>query len=208
VAEASKFAKSLKSPFQWIITALVLLFLVGVAVGPITPPVHHPLSSSSLQIAHEIGRAFFNYAQDHNGNYPVGKSSTDVFQQLIDGGYVDDPTLFYSALQPDGKVKANSKTLIPENVCWDVTIPLDFSSSDALPVVFSTGYRIEYAPNGKASPLAGRKTPGIAVFYHSNAAWFKTDNPQADHVILNFISPDFKPDGKTYVQLTPDGPLP
>jgi len=29
-----------------------------------------------------------------------------------------------------------------------------------------------------------------------------------DASIPNFISPDFKPDGKTYRQLTPDGALP
>jgi len=145
------------------------------------------------------------YAKDHGGAYPTGKSSTEVFQQLIDGGYVTDPSLFYSPLQPDGKVVASSNRLLPENVCWDVTTPLDLSSSDALPVVFITGYRVEYAPNGKATPLPGRKTAGVPVFYHSNYSFFKFVDGYDDP--LNFISSDFKPDGKKYMQLTPDGPL-
>jgi hypothetical protein len=28
-----------------------------------------------------------------------------------------------------------------------------------------------------------------------------------DGSVANFISPDFKPDGKTYRQLAPDGPM-
>jgi len=32
--------------------------------------------------------------------------------------------------------------------------------------------------------------------------------PDGTTSIPNFISPDYKPDGKTYRQLTPDGPLP
>jgi hypothetical protein len=204
----SGFAKSLRSPLQWFGAILILLILASIALGPIVPEVHHPLSNVSMQGAHMIGLAMFSYAQDHGGIYPSGKSSTEVFQHLIDAGYVDDPSLFYSPLQPDGKVKATSKKLKPENVCWDVTTPLDFKSSDGLPVVFSTGYRIEYTPHGKATPLPGFKMSGIAVFYHSNNAWFRRDDLQSDHAVLDFISDDFKPDDKKYVQLTPDGPLP
>jgi len=157
-------------------------------------------------MAHVLGLAMYSYATDHNGAYPVGNSSTEVFQQLLDGGYVDDPVAFFSATyHPKGKVAATSKKLKPENVCWDVTVLLDSNSSDYLPVLFSTGYRIDFAPNGSATPLPGTKADGLAVFYHSNASTFKIENLQ--HVVLDVISPDFKSDGKKYVQLTPDGPL-
>ena len=188
-----------------ILTLLVLFF--AIAVGPVTPGVHHPVSAWSVQNVHLIGQAMCSYAQDHNGAYPTGKSSTEVFQKLIDDGYVSDPGIFFrSAYRPEGKVAAPSMKLKPENVCWDVTTPLDSRSPDDLPVVFSTGYRIAYAPNGTATPLPGTQTVGLAVFYHSKAADFKAQYPQG--VALGVIPPDFKSDGKKSVQLTPDGPLP
>jgi hypothetical protein len=53
-------------------------------------------------------------------------------------------------------------------------------------------------------------TSGIAVSYKGNNAMFMKLNttPNSNSTIPNFIPPDFKPDGKTYRQLTPDGPLP
>jgi hypothetical protein len=213
MAEASEFAKSLKSPKQWIVVSLMVLFLAAIVLSPMR------LSSRSailapvpLQDAHVIGIAMFQYANDHDGAYPTGTSSTEVFQKLIDGGYVTDPTRFYQPLlKIPGKTKATSNILKPENVCWDVTVPVDVSSSDLLPVIFSTGYRINYVPGGNAlpiSPSSEDKPPGIAVHYHgNNAAWLKNDG-QIDGIVTNFISPAFDPAGKEYQQLTPDGPLP
>jgi hypothetical protein len=152
------------------------------------------------------------YEQDHNGAYPTGKSSTEVFQKLIDEHYVQDPTTFWiMSFNVPGKTKATSNELKPENVCWDVTVPLDAGSSDLLPVVFLTGYRINYVPGGSAVPLFSSsedRPPGIAVCYHgNNPAWLKNDG-QPDRIVKNFISTAFDPAGKKYQQLTPDGPLP
>jgi hypothetical protein len=119
---------------------LFVLLLLGLAIGPITPGVRHPVSSWSVQIAHVIGLAMDSYSRDHNGAYPGGKSSTEVFQRLIDGGYVEDPSIFFrSAYQADGKLAATLKKLKPENVCWDVTIPVNSGSPDALPLIFFHG---------------------------------------------------------------------
>jgi hypothetical protein len=178
----------------------------------------------------------FQYAMDNDGKYPDGNSSTEVFQKLIDKNYCTDPTIFYIPLP--GKIKpVAGQKLKPENVCFDVTSGGDFNafnSSDYLPVVFMTGYKVSYAPGGSAVPLIkpypqfgveprtwsqwwhgapeppSHGGPGIAVIYKSNNAMFKVPNPTAnpDGSISNFISPDFNPDGKTYRQLTPDGPLP
>jgi len=175
----------------------------------------------------------FSYAtdnvQNHNA-YPEGNSSTEVFQKLIDDGYVTDPTIFYVPLP--GKVKpVAGQKLKPENVCWDVTCCVDSNASDLLPLVFLTGYKVAYAPGGAAVPIVkpwpqfgeprtwldwwhgapdDTPAPGIAVFYKGNNAIFlPLDRPiNRDGTIPNFVSPDFKPDGKTYRQLTPDGPLP
>jgi hypothetical protein len=120
--------------------------------------------------------------------------------------------------------------LKPENVCWDVTSGVDSHAPDVVPLVYMTGYKVTYAPGGSAvpfikpHPLFGAEPliwyrwwhteapgpPGIAVFYKANNAKFinldATSNPNAS--IPNFVPTDFDPKGKTYRQLTPDGPLP
>ena len=179
----------------------------------------------------------FQYANDNNQKYPDGNSSTEVFKKLVDQSYITDPTIFYLAMPGKTKPVLGQK-LKPENVSWDVTggSP-DASSSDGLPIVFITGYKITYAPGAAAIPLVkpyprfgyedrdrtwydwltGRPTihyfheGGIAVTYKSNSAMYRrleTPGPNGNGSIPNFIPPDFKPDGKIYRQLTPDGPLP
>ena len=211
MAEASRFAKSLRNPFQWLGAVLIIFVIV---VIPIIGAKHERLSphqSPGLQEVQAIGLAMYSYAQDHNGAYPVGKSSTEVFQKLIDGGYVTDPTIFFlELLKIPGKSKATSNSLKPENVCWDVTIPVDATSSDYLPLVFSTGYRVKYLPGGEAIPLfsdTDGRLAAIVVFYSGmNATWVMNENLSFGD-LPNFINSNFDPKGKTYIQLTPDGPL-
>jgi hypothetical protein len=152
----------------------------------------------------------FSYACDHGGKYPTGKSSTEVFQKLLDGDYVTDPAIFWNPEVP-GKIKPVARKLKPENVCWDVTVAVDSTSPDHLPLVFLTGFKIIYAPGGSALPLfksySGR-LPGIFVAYKSNSAKWIKEPGLYDGSIPGFISPDFVPvAGKTYEQVTPDGPL-
>ena len=173
----------------------------------------------------------FSYANDNNGVYPDGNSSTEVFQKLMDGGYVTDPALFYLPLAGKEKAVAGQK-LKPENVCWDVTSGVDSNAPDGLPLIFMTGYKVTYAPGASAVPIIkpyppfwGEGTwsqwwqhdsapaqgpPGIAVFYKGTNAMFKNLDTTASTggSIPNFIPPDFQPDDKTYRQLTPDGVLP
>jgi hypothetical protein len=158
-----------------------------------------------------IGLAMFAYALDNNGNYPTGKSSTEVFQKLIDGNYIIDPSMFYTPVDyVPGKVKTNSRTLKPENVCFDVTVPANNQSSDYLPIVFLTGFKIDYVAGGNAVPLktdSPAPLDGLAVFYHSNNLYWKgADQPGG--VVSHFIDPAFNPGEIKYQQLTPDGPLP
>ena len=95
----------------------------------------------------------YSYAQDNSGNYPDGKSSTEVFQQLLDGGYVTDASIFY--IPAPGKTKpVSGQKLRPENVCWDVTGGLTNHSPGELPLLFLTGYRVSYSPGGAAVPVA------------------------------------------------------
>jgi hypothetical protein len=211
--------------FVLIVGIVVLVF--GVALGPMSPGgIKKAPQSASVQMAHAIGLALYSYANDNNQQYPDGASSTEVFQKLMNGGYVTDPSIFYIPMP--GKVKAEAgQKLKHENVCWDVTAPVDTSGPPRdLPVLFLTGYRINYVPGGAAIPvikpfprfwkdesgvgqwvgiMSYKASEGIAAFYENNSASFH--NVDADHTIPNFVPPDFKPDGKTYRQLTPDGVL-
>lgn len=171
-------------------------------------------SNPVLEPAHAIGLALYSYANDNGQKYPTGKSSTEVFQKLIDGGYVTDPRLFYvEELHIPGKHPAASNKLKPENVCWDVTVPSDLKSDESLPLLFITGFKVTYVPGGSAVP---RPTPtassvihaGIYVYYVNNSAMFRPNDGKPDEVVPNFVSPSFKPGGITYIQLSPDGPVP
>jgi len=222
-------------PIIYSIGVLIICFLIfGILWAPLGPGLETPMENSDMQRARIIGLAMFSYSVDHDGKYPDGKSSTEVFQKLIDGKYITDPAIFY--IPYPGKTKAQEgERLKPENVCWDVTCCLDTSAPDELPAVFITGYKINYIPGGTAVPLikpypkfgpdprnwtqwsngeprrpVSERSPGIAVCYKSNSAQFRklplSENPNG--AIPNFIDLNFNPAGRTYRQLTPDGPLP
>jgi hypothetical protein len=184
------------------------------------------LKSRTLEDARLIGGALVEYAVDHDGKYPDGKSSTEVFQKLIDEQYLlnsDDgenlanPSLLYFPMP--GKVKATTKQLKPENVCWDVTLGIDNNSPDRLPTIFLTGYKITYAPGVRAIPLPGparswvdwwngvpaQPRPFSVVAYKDNYKVVLKADP--DGSIPNIIPADFDTKGATYRQLTPDGTM-
>ena len=159
---------------------------------------------------HVVDLALFSYANDHGEKYPTGKSSTDVFQQLLDQGYISDPEMFYFSMP--GKTKPLTNKLKPENVCYDVTNGVLPDDSDAIPLVFSTGYKIDYFRGGKAHLLGNGDPRGIAIAFKNNSAAFLS--PQPSGILLYPPAPsagansDFDPKGRIYQQLTPDGPLP
>lgn len=215
---------------------VILLILAGIALGPVGPSIKSSAANGYLQRTRSINLLLFSYANDHDGTYPDGQSSTEVFQKLLDEKYCDDPEIFY--MPYSGKVPPKpGQKLKPENVSFDVTSGVDSNSLDRLPIVFMTGYKVNYVPGGvavpmlKSSPRIGweegpgfvewltgwrRRTihysdsGGITVAYKSNSTMFLRlqTPPNSNSVIPNFISPDFKPDGRTYRQLTPDGPVP
>ncbi len=178
-----------------------------------------------MQQARQVGQLMFSYAVDNtvNGNvYPDGNSSTEVFQKLIDAGYCTDPSIFYIPMA--GKTPGlPGQKLKPENVCWDVTEGVDGNSSDYVPQIFMTGYKMTYAAGGSAVPIikpyppywprtwgqffvgGSGPSPVLALFYKRNFATYIHLDP--DNTIHNAVPPDYKPDGHTYRQLTPDGVL-
>jgi hypothetical protein len=177
--------------------------------------------NAAMQQTHSIYLAFSQYAQDHNGKYPSGHSSTEIFQKLVDGKYFEKYTaedgwvggqegldLFYVPLP--GKTKAPSNILKPENICWDVTI-CDGPMPDKTPLIFLTGYKISYAPDSSAVPLFTSlwgRLDGIAVAYSDGNSRFVKNDPSHGGNIPHFVPANFDPGTKKFQQLTPTGPLP
>jgi type II secretory pathway pseudopilin PulG len=202
---------------KWLLAFCLLAILAGIFLGPVNPGLRKARESRAMQTSRTIALAMFQYANDHQGKYPAVRSSTEVFQQLLDQNYVTDSKVFYVELP--GKTPPTSNKLKSENVSWDVTSPFDASSSNDVPVVFLTGYRVSYVPGGKAVPLArptSFEADGIPVCYHSNTAWFKrtashavpSSHTEPDGVVENFVPTTFRSNGQNYQQLTPEGPLP
>ena len=198
-----------KRMFRWGSVVLIILVLISAILpaimgGGLNSHQYNP----DMQNARSIGLLLFQYSIDHDNKYPTGKSSTEIFQKLIDEKYVNDPSIFYFKMP--GKTKAASNVLKPENVSWDVTAPLDANSPDQTPLVFMTGYRINYAPGGSAVLIPGVAQTvkgGLAVCYKGNNAAFKRDDSLPGGTVTNFVPANFDPAGKEFQQLTPNGPI-
>ena len=200
----------------WVIglTLLALLVLVGFSLKHFIRGtyIHSAPALAELQQARTIALAMFTYANDNDQKYPTGKSSTEVFQKLLDGKYISDPAIFYTrkSLIP-GKVKATSSKLVPANVCWDVTADVVGSfDPDQLPLVYSSGFRMLYVPGGAAVPLSPTTGPkeGLAITFLGNSTKFVPGDRSAGGIARDVIPSSIVfPAGKKYQQLTPDGPL-
>ena len=205
-----------KRRFSGCFRGCLILALIGGVLGFIIlfPIVQKgaALATASKGCLHaaSIVRSLDDYAADHQGAYPVGKSSTEIFQSLLDGHYINDPGILY--LPMSGKVKADTNHLKPENVCWDVTYCDGSAPPDGVPLVFSTGYKISYTAGGSAllqkkfSFLQSSDNEYLAYAQKGGFASYSHVSP--DGTIPNFVPPVFDPKGKTYRQITPDGELP
>jgi hypothetical protein len=215
-----------------IIVMFFLVFLFGIALGPIGGQRHY-VESAAMQTTRTLALAMFQYANDNNGQYPDGASSTEVFQTLVDGQYISDPTILYVAMP--GKVPAEkSAKLKPENVAYDVTGGVDAHSPDTVPIVFLTGFRMDYHAGASAvslvKPFPMHRDPsnswfswswetfdGLPVAYKSNNAFFRTNfdpshvggkfTPDGYGIVPNVIDSGIDLHGQTYRQLTPEGVL-
>lgn len=211
---------------------IVLLLLLIAFVGSIVPgiPPRRAWGAIESQNVLLIIKSMLSYARDHQGNFPSGKSSTEVFQKLLDGGYADymenRPSVFY--FPGKGKIPGvNGQPLKPENVCFDVTCPLDGSVPDDLPLVFSTGFKVSYEPGASAKRLVPLefRVPGFELFRPDpgpshNCVVIGYKLPQVKRIFVTddatnpngsaqgFIPANFNAQGKIYQQLTPDGLLP
>jgi hypothetical protein len=219
----------------WAENVLAILVLIGLLVvlgfwilEPMNSAHLRSPQAALLQQGRQIGLAMFACSTDntdHGNAYPDGASSTEVFQKLLDENYVTDPAIFYIPMPGKVKPVAGHK-LKPENVSFDLTAGVVPGDSDGLPLVFSTGYRLNYSPGASAVPILApfpqylitrhsfmfmegpptAASPGIALMYKgNNAVWVQAP---AMGAVLNVVPSTFDAKGKTYRQLTPDGVLP
>jgi len=201
-----------------LIVLVVLLLLIPLALQPFGDRMN-----PGVQAVRSLALALYSYGLDHGGKYPEGKNSTEIFQKLIDEGYIYDGELLYLPMPGKagalaGTLKANTARLRPENVCWDITYCGDSGSADHLPLVFLTGYKVIYQPGARALSLhepssqnrwalwwSGKK-PSLPVGWMENGSCCgRSIDASPDGTIPNFIPADFDLKGKTYRQITPDG---
>jgi hypothetical protein len=161
----------------WSVIAVILFVFAGMGIGPLgsTPESLKPLEAGyGTQL---IALFLHRYAADHHGEYPPGKSSTEVLQALVDAGYCNDPRIFYRPGSP-GKTAPTydqGAKIKPENVCYDITVPVGDNAPPGLPLVIMTGYRITYAPGATAVPLSEEireRNPSMAVCYSDGSFAF------------------------------------
>jgi hypothetical protein len=196
----------------------LLLFLFGIGLGPGGGDFPHYIENTAKQATRTIVLSMFQYANDHDGKYPDGASSTEVFQKLLDENYLTDPAIFFVPLPGKVAAKMGAK-LKPENVAYDVTSGIDANSPDTVPVVFLTGFRMDYRAGAPAvsllKPFPKYHVPpntwfiwswqpfgswlsfdGLPAAYHSNNAYFRSSYPMGPT--------EFPPEGHP-TQYTPDG---
>jgi hypothetical protein len=210
----------------WVVGIFLALFLcAGVLMGPIkrgAPPAEFRWVDQAEAIARALtdGPAppYAWYAID-GAQFANGRSSTEVFQKLLDGGYVSDPNLFYLNL-PGKTPPIKGQRLKPENVGFDLTAGITRSTApwNLVPLVFQTGFRVKYEAGSSAVPLEppdmryyrpqmswmdwllnapiNKKLPppGIAVvFYGNRTAFLHLDRSLGPKgAVPNFVSPKFK----------------
>ena len=214
-------------PFGIIIVMALFWLAMPTYMGGIQPP----KDGGMRMQARVIADVMWAYAED-NYRYPDGKSSTDVFQKLIDGGYLTDPGVLY--LRLPGKRKGEpGRRLHPENVCWDLTTTPDGKIQYDVPLVYPTGYAVSYRAGAPAiprvkpyPPYSDRAVPswwdqvhgwplpnpvlGIGVADANGEISFLklSQSNDGSWSIPSFIPADFDSTRKAYQQLTPEGVLP
>jgi hypothetical protein len=206
-------AKRLIRGFAHVIGVLVLIYILLFLWVNLIPPRH---SKDWIAMMHcmVLAHALASYEEAH-GHLPEGKTSTEVFQNLLDdGGFGCGPEYFY--VERPGKVPPTSDRLRPESVCFDVTFCSAPANSDKVPLVFLTGYRVVYQARASAMPINPMPerswsewffcSRSIAspymVFSYGNGGQ-RPITASSDGTIPNFIPADFDAKGKTYRQLTP-----
>ena len=125
------------SLFKWWL--LIVIVVLGVLLWPAVQRWDSGGAKERLRhVSHggSIMIALLSFAGEHDGKYPCeatgpAASVEQCFQQLIDAGYVEDETIFWS------KPGINDGLLKPGECTWGYVKGLSSSSSTRSPLLFS-----------------------------------------------------------------------
>jgi len=188
--------------------ALTLIPIGSTLIYLALQPINKGLPTSATNIMF-IRFALLEYAQKHKGLFPGGKSSTDVFEQLIEDHDLEAHFVYFDL---PGKREFVGGALSPANVCYDFTQGTNLKSPEWIPIIIPTGFRINYA-TGEASIIASNaiKNDFINVGYIANIrSWNLNLAPFISirkHQIFIMPGKPVTEDASQYQQLTPDGNL-
>ncbi len=177
----------------------IIAILAGVALGPITSGIKTAQHNAAMQGSRSLALLCFQYSIDNSGNYPAATTSgvptnksEGIAQELLQGKYTNDPTIFF--LAAPGKTKyigGGGGGLYNDfgaaNISWNFfcvnsggTITgVTSSASDLLPLIWCSGNNPITPPTtgGTATDLTltaqnAFSKDGVAVTYKSNSAQF------------------------------------
>jgi len=191
----------------------IIAILAGVALGPITNGIKQAKHNAAMQTGRQIGQVCFSYSTDNtaNGNaYPSDTDGYKIGQDLINAGYVTDPSVFVVSGQSGVANYSGGApiSLTTTNCSWSFTVigtsttgGVTSSTSDLIPLIFfnngadtslttpfpvTAGTATAIGTLGASAPF---QTDGIAVFYKgNNAAYLKAGLSGTTGKVSNFIS--------------------
>ena len=117
--------------------------------------------------ARQIVITMQNYAEDHNRQYPSGRTSNEVFRELIKAGLLEDERCFTTEGSPyrgDNKIGEfpdYAAALLPGENHWCLTAGLMTNSNGDVPLIFENPVTVTWPPTWNADAYAMR-IPGRA----------------------------------------------
>jgi len=169
-------------PVHIILVLAVLTLGLGLYSAMLHTGGHKPSTgreSWKLENLKALGDAMRAYAAEHGGRYPEGVTSTEVFNVLIAEGYLEDhrvaldggidkSNLFAVVAGTGEEDETNPETtrLKGPGVAWDATAGLDADTPADVPLLYTTGFDVTYAPGRRPIPQAGTEERLVMVYTH------------------------------------------
>ncbi|MEI9999624.1 MAG: hypothetical protein WDO13_10875 [Verrucomicrobiota bacterium] len=200
---------------------VVLVILIIVSLGPLHAYLEQRRIEHGIDSARAIGLLLSQYATDNNGVYPVGEGtpamgkSEGIALNLLQNQFTPNTDIFTVGATPAYRgTDKDYADLKPENISWDftagatATTGITASTSDLLPVAFTTGELVAYPSPGRGLdlPISGQGpfgNKGVVVAYKGgNAVFIRALITGQTTLAPDFISRDCRAPGP-YTQVRP-----